>query len=67
MDAQKAKEKLDDLEETISEGVAEVEFQGKKTKFRTLDEMRRISNDLQKKANSSDGGIRTTVAVFEKF
>lgn len=68
MDSQTAQEKLANLEESIAEGVLEVEFQGRKVKYRSLDEMRRIANGLRKDINNSDGGgIRTTIAVFEKY
>ena len=68
MDKQTATEKLASLEDAISEGVLEVDFQGKRVKYRSLDDMRRIANDLKKTiSGDSGGGRRTTIAVFEKY
>jgi hypothetical protein len=69
MNSQTAQEKLANLEESIAEGVLEVEFQGRRVKYRSLDDMRRIANGLRRDINNSrdGGGIRTTIAVFEKY
>jgi hypothetical protein len=67
MDRQTAIEKLTNLEEAIAEGVLEVDFQGKRIKYRSLDDMRRIANDLKKTVSGDSGGIKTTIAVFEKY
>ena len=67
MEKQTTIEKLASLEDAITEGVLEVDFQGKRVKYWSLDDMRRIANDLKRTINSDSGGIRTTVAVFEKY
>ncbi len=67
MDRQTAIDKLASLEDAITEGVLEVEFQGKRVKYRSLDDMRRIAHDLKKTINADSGSIRTTIAVFEKY
>jgi len=58
------KKKLDFLEAAIAEGALEVEFQGKRVRYRSLDEMRRIANALKRQLGG--GSIRTTLAVFDK-
>lgn len=61
-------EQLSNLQRAIAEGALEVEFQGKRIKYRTLDEMRRIELGLMRwisrKTNSE---FKKIVSVFEKF
>ncbi len=68
MDSSTTQQKLASLEEAIAEGVLEVEFQGRKVKYRSLDEMQRIANSLRRDINNKHaGGIIKSVAVFEKY
>ncbi|MES2614779.1 MAG: hypothetical protein V4591_05135 [Bdellovibrionota bacterium] len=62
------KEQLSNLQNAIAEGALEVEFQGKKIKYRTLDEMRRIELGLMQELTGKSGaGFKKIVSVFEKF
>ena len=62
------KAQLSNLQNAIAEGALEVEFQGKKIKYRTLDEMRRIEFGLvQQLMGGSITGFKKIVSVFEKF
>ena len=62
------KAQLDNLRNAIAEGALEVEFQGKKIKYRTLDEMRRIEFGLvQQLMGKSESGFKKIVSVFDKF
>lgn len=62
------KTQLDNLRNAIAEGILEVEFQGKKIKYRTLDEMRRIELGLVRQLKGQSGNIfNKIVSVFEKF
>ena len=65
MDNKNIQEKIDNIEDAIAEGALEVEFQGKRIKYRSLDEMRRISNTL-KQSLQRHSGLKVSVAVFEK-
>ena len=62
------KAQLSNLQNAIAEGALEVEFQGKKIKYRTLDEMRRIEFGLMRQLTSSkNSSFKKIVSVFEKF
>lgn len=57
-------EKLDLLDEAIIEGVLEIEYQDKKVKYRSLDEMIKTRNFIESKLNaSSNNGDKSTVSV----
>jgi hypothetical protein len=59
---------LSNLRDAIAEGALEVEFQGKRVKYRSLDEMRRIEFGLVQQLRGKFGaGFRKIVSVFEKF
>ncbi|MES2614086.1 MAG: hypothetical protein V4591_01585 [Bdellovibrionota bacterium] len=61
-------EQLSNLQDAIAEGALEVEFQGKRVKYRTLDEMRRIELGLVRQLMSeSRSCFKKIVSVFEKF
>ncbi|MES2616112.1 MAG: hypothetical protein V4591_11955 [Bdellovibrionota bacterium] len=61
-------EQLSNLQNAIAEGVLEVEFQGKRVRYRSLDEMRRIEFGLaQQLMGKSGSGFKKIVSVFEKF
>ena len=56
------------LQNAIAEGALEVEFQGKKVKYRSLDEMRRIEFRLVQMLQGKQGGVfKKITSVFEKF
>lgn len=62
------KSQLDNLRNAIAEGALEVEFQEKKIKYRTLNEMRRIEIGLMQQLMGKPGsGFKKIVSVFEKF
>ena len=62
------KAQLSNLQNAIAEGALEVEFQGKKIKYRTLDELRRIEFGLvQQLIGKSEAYFKKIVSVFEKF
>ena len=63
------KAQLDNLRNAIAEGVLEVEFQGKKIKYRSLDEMRRFEIGLiqQILGPNNRSSLKKVVTVFEKF
>ena len=62
------REQLSNLQNAIAEGALEVEFQGKRVKYRSLDEMRRIEYGLIQHLNGySRSGFKKIVSVFEKF
>ncbi len=62
------KEQLSNLHDAIAEGALEVEFQGKKIRYRSLDEMRRIEYGLMQQLNGiPKSSFKKIVTVFEKF
>ena len=65
---EKRKAQLVSLRNAIAEGALEIEFQGKKVRYRSLDEMRRIeyslSQSTQRQRRSPISTIQTT---YEKF
>lgn len=61
-------DQLSNLQRALAEGALEVEFQGKKVKYRTLDEMRRIEFVLTQRLQGKQGSVfKKIVSVFEKF
>lgn len=58
--------RIDNLESAIAEGALEIDFQGKRIKYRSLDEMQRILNML-KQSLQKKYVIRKSIAVFEKY
>lgn len=66
MDDITIKQKISNLENAIYEGVLEVEFQGKKIKYRSLDEMNRILNTL-KNSLQNNSCLKRSIPVFEKY
>ena len=63
------RKQLSNLQNAISEGVLEIEFQGKRIKYRSLDEMRRIEMGLVKQLSTkrTSSPFKKIVTVFEKF
>ncbi len=62
------KEQLFNLQNAIAEGALEVEFQGKRVRYRSLDEMRRIELGIvQQLMGKSWSQFKKIVSVFEKF
>ena len=63
------REKLTNIRNAISEGMLEVEFDGKRIKYRSLDEMRRIENGLMQQlaGKSRRSTFQKIVTVFEKY
>lgn len=61
-------DKLRNLQDAIAEGILEVEAQGKRIKYRSLDDMRRIERSLLQDLNQTGySGFNRIVTVFEKF
>ena len=61
-------DKLRNIQDAIAEGILEVEAQGKRIKYRSLDDMRRIERSLLQELNQSGhSGFNRIVTVFEKF
>ncbi len=61
-------EQLLNLRDAMAEGALEVEFQGKKIRYRSLDEMRRIEFGLMQQLNGiPKSSFKKIVTVFEKF
>ena len=68
MNQDKIRNQLESLRNAIAEGALEIEFQGKKVKYRSLDEMRRIELSLVGQLNNKNQSLfKKTVMVFEKF
>lgn len=67
MTKEKLQEQLESLQCAIAEGALEIEFQGKKIRYRSLDEMRRIENSLKRQILSSTQVFQKIIPVFEKF
>ena len=68
MTQDKIAQQLESLRNAIAEGALEIEFQGKKIKYRSLDEMRRIESSLAGQLrNRNQSVFKKTVMVFEKF
>ena len=62
------KDQLSNLQDALAEGALEVEFQGKKIKYRSLDEMRRIEFVLnQQLMGGPISSFKKIVTVYEKF
>ena len=59
-------ERIDNLESASAEGALEIDFQGKRIKYRSLDEMQRILNML-KQSLQKKHLIKRSIAVFEKY
>lgn len=59
-------EKLTKLENAIAEGALEIEYEGKKVKYRNLDEMIRIRDMIKSSLSPVDAGssIATTVGIY---
>ena len=61
-------DKLRNLQDAIAEGILEVEAQGKRIKYRSLDDMRRIERSLMQELNQTNSfGFNRIVTVFEKY
>ena len=67
MDKQEIIEKLNNLRNSIDNGVLETEYQGKKVRYRSLQEMRQIESNLQKQLSTSQSEFKKVQFVFEKF
>ena len=67
MDKQEIIEKLNNLRNSIDNGVLETEYQGKKVRYRSLQEMRQIESNLQKQLSTSRNEFKKVQFVFEKF
>jgi hypothetical protein len=58
-------EKLDALEDAISQGVLEVEYSDKRVKYRTLNEMIRIANRMKIELGIITPGSGRRVAEYK--
>ena len=68
MDQLELQTKLRNLREAIAEGILEIEFQNKKIRYRSLDEMRRIEQDLIRQMTPKKSrNFQKITTVFEKF
>lgn len=59
--------KLESLESALFEGVLEVDFQGKKVTYRSLDEMQRIVTGLRRALGYDKPVLEKIIPVFEKY
>ena len=67
-DQTKIKAQLESLRAAIAEGALEVEFQGKRLKYRSLNEMRRIESSLLDSLNQKNRSeFKKIQMVFEKY